>query len=348
MPDAGTTKARHQVWIIRAGRQAEIVADFLKKNVVAVGWSDIGQFPVKDTWEPFRAEIRKRLPESFSQQRVGAAAGQLWAFINEIKKGDYVVTPDKHTRQVHVGVVEGDYKYDPDFDTNYPRTRAVRWLNPVDWDSLPPQQANSFTAWQTIHQPEVDFSSVLGLAESPQKANRGSDQPPTTPEVVEAAEENLSEKAEEAIRSRLQSVHFDDFQRLVGAVLKAAGFVILFDSAGKGKDAGIDLIASKDSLGAGEKIIVQVKHRKGAVEQKELQQLVGTLKANEYGLMVSTGGITSDASRYWRDHRDRLLKPLEASAFIALLGDVYERLDSEFKAMLPLKKAYVPVVSEEY
>ena len=157
----------------------------------------------------------------------------------------------------------------------------------------------------------------------------------------------MSERAQEVITARLQAIHYEDFQRLVGAVLKAAGFTVLFDSAGKGKDGGIDLIVSRDSLGAGEKIIVQVKHRKGQVELKELQQLVGALKNNEYGLMVSTGGISRDADRYWRDHRDRLLKPLGIDAFVELLGNVYEKLDSEFKALLPLRRTYVPVTPDD-
>jgi restriction system protein len=346
MENTDKLSSGRQVWIVRAGQQAEIVADFLRKSVVAVGWYELADFPVRDNWDAFRAEVRKRVPETESEQKVGAAAGQLWAFIHEIKKSDYVVTPDRRARQVHVGVVEGDYKYDPTFDPHYSRTRSVRWLAALDWDSLPALQRNTLAGLRTVYQPGCDFSTVVRAAENPQDKV-----PPVQTTPLESAEgvpaENLAERAEEAIRTKLRELHFDDFQRLVGAVFKAAGFRVLFDSAGKGKDAGIDLILSKDRLGAGEKIIVQVKQREARVEQKELQQLVGTLKANEHGLMVSTGGITSDANRYWREHRDRLLVPMGATEFIALLGDSYEHLDSEFKAMLPLRKTYVPVTPEE-
>lgn len=335
---------KKQVWIVRAGKQAAVISDFLAKGVVAIGWPQSGDFDVKNDWQSFREEVRKHLPEDYSGQRVGAAAGQLWAFIHEIKNGDYVVSPDKHARQVHVGVVAGDYKYDPGFDKEYPRTRKVKWFKPLSWDSLPVKQRQSFTAWQTIHQPESDFSIIVAAAES----HKVIEAPDLASEVEEATKEDLSERAEEAIRELLQGIGPEDFQRLTGAVLKAAGFVILLDSAGRGKDGGIDLIVSKDPLGAGEKIIVQVKHQKTSVGSPELQQLVGTLKPNEYGLMVSTGGITPDARKYWREQRDRLLKPLESTHFIELLGDVYEKLDAEFKALLPLKKTYVPVPPDEY
>src|SRR5262249_17352601 len=201
----------------------------------------------------------------------------------------------------------------------------------------------SFTAWQTIHQPEADFLNLITAAETPKPDTI--QRPGTEPEEIET--DNLAERAEEAVGERLRAIGHEDFQRLTGAVLKAAGFVILYDSAGRGKDGGIDLIVSKDPLGAGQKIIVQVKHGQDKVGSKELQQLVGTLKPGEYGLMVTIGGVTPDAFKYWREHRDHLLKPLEAIGFIELLGEVYEKLDSEFKAMLPLKKTYIPITPEE-
>ncbi|HJX84903.1 MAG TPA: restriction endonuclease [Candidatus Angelobacter sp.] len=341
---AAVEQPKKQVWIVRAGKQAEMMSEFLSKGVIAVSWREVGNFEVKEDWPSFREEVKKHLPEGYSGQRVGAAAGQLWAFIHGIQNGDYVVSPDKHARQVHVGVVAGEYKYDPGFDEEYPRVRKVKWIKALDWDSLPTRQRQSFTAWQTIHQPETDFIGIIEAAQSGKVVQIAD----ALDEPEEATKEDLAERAEEAIRELLRGIGYEDFQRLTGAVLKAAGFVILLDSAGRGKDGGIDLIVSKDPLGAGEKIIVQVKHQKGSVGSKELQQLVGTLKPNEYGLMVSTGGITPDAQKYWREQRDRLLKPLEATHFIELLGDVYEKLDSEFKAMLPLKKTYVPVTPDEY
>lgn len=71
----------------------------------------------------------------------------------------------------------------------------------------------------------------------------------------------ISRRGKGAFTSRIGR---EDFQRLTGTVLKAAGFVILHNSAGRGKDGGIEL-----------------------------------------------------------------------------LGEVYEKLDSEFKAMLPLKKTLI-------
>ncbi|MGC2110431.1 MAG: restriction endonuclease, partial [Candidatus Korobacteraceae bacterium] len=292
-------------------------------------------------------EIHK-LAMDYSPQQLGAAAGQLWAFIHELKVGDTVIVPDTAARRVLVGVLTGEYRYDPSFNPHYLRTRTVDWKEPIDWDLIAEEQRRSFFGLRTIYRPNQDLSEIIHLSENTvrRQQNPRLDEG-SQPNIKLEGQENLYDRAEEAVRTRLAAMNCHEFQDFVGAVLKAAGFVVLFNSARKGRDGGIDLIISRDSLGAGEKIIVQVKHQAGAVGQPELQQLIGTLKSNEHGLMVSTGGITADAQHFWRGHRDRLMKPLEARAFIQLLGDVYDRLDPEFKARLPLRRAYVPAVAEE-
>jgi restriction system protein len=206
MTQSDKTLDKKKIWIIRAGRQAEIVDEFVEKSVVAVGWAELNDLPMKDNWESFRTEVRNRLGNA-SNWQVGSAAGQLWAFMHEIKLGDWVVTPDRHTRQVFVGKVQGEYRYDPAFNPNYPRTRLVKWLAPLDWDSLPVRQTNSFTAWQTIHQPESDFGPVIELAEHPKKSVNALSPLSASDREAELAREDLSERAQELITARLQSIH---------------------------------------------------------------------------------------------------------------------------------------------
>lgn len=76
--------------------------------------------------------------------------------------------------------------------------------------------------------------------------------------------------------------------------------------------------------------------------QPELQQLLGTLKPNEYELIVSLYGVKSNGQRYWRENRDRLIRPMEATALIQMLQDNYEKLQDEEKALLALKRVFVP------
>jgi len=334
-------------WLVKAGEQGIIADKFLAKKKIAVAWFDVGDFPITGDWYAFRAEVKKRLPADYSENKVGSAAGQLWAFAREMHPGDYVISPIANLRQVFVGRITGEYKFDPSFDDHHQRTRSVEWFRPVPWDSISDDLRKTFTAWQTIAKPARDFSQVIASAQNPNNVATASHAPPTSGlEVPSTPTENLAESAAESIREMLKKMHFGNFQKMVGAIFQAAGFTELYNSAGKGADGGIDIILSKDPLGAGERIVVQVKHTSEPVTQPDLQKLVGTLKPNEHGLMVSLNGVNSNSDKYWRDNRDRLLRPMEASDVIQMLQDNYEKLRDEHKALIPLKRIYVPFKSD--
>jgi len=337
------------IWLVKAGIQGVVVDKFREQNKIAVGWNSIGDFPITGDWETFRSEVKKRLPADFSEQRVGSAAGQLWSFTHVMQVGDFVITPVKSTREVLVGKVTGNYTYDPSFDEGLARTRTVKWFSPVQWDSLPSDLRNAFTVWQTITRPSKNFKPVIEAAQSPNQATEilKTVEESENTEVPTEEAENLAERAEEAVRQKLIKMAHDDFQRIVGAVFKAAGFTELFNSAGVGADGGIDIILSKNPLGTGERIIVQVKHTNDPVAEPDLRQLLGTLKLNEYGLMVSLNGVKSNGQRYWRENRDRLLRPMDASDLIQMLQENYEKLQDEDKALLPLKRVFVPFSLDE-
>jgi restriction system protein len=337
------------IWLVKAGYQGMIADKFRDQKKIAVGWNTLGDFPTHGEWDEFRAEVKKRLPEDYSGQKVGAAAGQLWSFVRAMKQGDFVITPVKSTREVLVGKVTGDYKYDPSFDSGHPRTRAVVWFHPIQWDTIPSDLRNSFTIWQTIAKPTANFAPLIEAAQSPSQASAilKSVEESATGEIATQETEDLSERAEEAVRERLKKMGHEDFQRIVGAVFKAAGFTELYNSAGIGADSGIDIILSRNPLGAGERIIVQVKHTSDPVGQPDLQQLLGTLKQNEFGLMVGLNGVKSNGQRYWRENRDRLLRPMDATGLIQMLQENYEKLQDEDKALLPLKRVFVPFNIDE-
>jgi len=336
-------------WLVKAGYQGMIADKFRDKKKIAVGWNVLGDFPVNGDWNTFRAEVKKRLPDDYSEQKVGSAAGQLWSFARAMKQGDFVITPVKNTREVLVGKVTGDYKYDPDFDTGHPRTRSVVWFPPFPWDSIPSDLRNSFTIWQTIARPTADFAPLIEAAQSPHQASEilKTIEESANDEIAPTETENLAERAEEAVREKLKKMGHEDFQRIVGAVFKAAGFTELYNSAGIGADGGIDIILSKNPLGAGERVIVQVKHTSDPVGQPDLQQLLGTLKQNEFGLMVGLNGVKSNGQRYWRENRDRLLRPMDATGLIQMLQENYDKLQDEDKALLPLKRVFVPFSLDE-
>ena len=101
------------VWGIHAGKTGDAETLFLKKNFVALGWEKLGN---PSTYKPNREFFKIKMAEAYPEMKLGAlpvAAGQVFRFIHELKIGDVVVYPSKNDRQIHIGLVEGEYKYDP-------------------------------------------------------------------------------------------------------------------------------------------------------------------------------------------------------------------------------------------
>ena len=111
----------------------------------------------------------------------------------------------------------------------------------------------------------------------------------------------------------------------------------------RGKDAGVDMIAHRDPFGFSDpRIKVQVKHRTGQATRPELQALSGTMHQGEYGLFVSTGGFTKDAET-WAMQSGKPITLVDGEAFVEMLLENYERLDSSAKALVPLRPLWIPI-----
>lgn len=112
------------VWGIHAGRTGDADEQFLKGSCIALGWAgDLSG--LKADREAFKAHITERYPET-KPAAIPQSAGQLFRFLYEMKRGDLVVYPSKRDRQIHLGRVEGDYRYDS--KASYPQVRTVKWL----------------------------------------------------------------------------------------------------------------------------------------------------------------------------------------------------------------------------
>jgi len=99
-------------WGIHAGKTGDAESLFEKKNVIAVGWEEMGDLSVlKD-----RADFKKRYEEVYPGVKPGAIpvnAGQLYRFVREMKIGDVVIFPLKRAPEIWLGRVTGEYTYDP-------------------------------------------------------------------------------------------------------------------------------------------------------------------------------------------------------------------------------------------
>ncbi len=142
----------------------------------------------------------------------------------------------------------------------------------------------------------------------------------------------------QGIQKHIDTLNPYEFQDLVAALLRAMGFHTPI-IASKGRDGGVDIVAYKDPLGVEvPRIKVQVKHRDQKANAQTVRELLGILrKDGDVGLIVSSGGFTSDAV----DEMRRSPVHIEAigmKELIALWEEHYDKVEEDMKALLPLKR----------
>lgn len=100
---------------------------FLHENIIAIGWKDMGDLSlIDDNREAFKEKYNHIYPNA-KPGSVAGGAGMLFRFANEVQIGDYIVFPSKPDRQVNIGIVEGEYMYNPN-EKEYAQQRKVKWL----------------------------------------------------------------------------------------------------------------------------------------------------------------------------------------------------------------------------
>ena len=108
------------------------------------------------------------------------------------------------------------------------------------------------------------------------------------------------------------------------------------------KDHGqIDIVAYTDPIGVkGPRILVQVKHKGQAVTMEGLRAFLSVLGANDYGLLMSSGGFTNDVTDEIRTDAFQRTTLLDLENFFDLWVKYYDHLGQEAQNRFPLKKLY--------
>jgi restriction system protein len=335
LPQKEVTMATVRAWLVHT--PVEIAESVEKKSKIAIGWKRMGNLNSFNS----RSEMREKYRDVYkvdSNAKISMGTGNLYAFVHEMKAGDYVLAPLKVTREVLMGRLVGDYSYDTTaISPEYPNVRNVSWLKKVSRDDLSQPFRNTIGGLRTVFSLDAHISEIDDLLLE-------TDKKPETPEKEETFppyHEEVQAQADSMISDLLNKIDPYDFQDLAAGLLRAMGFNVRLGP--QGADGRVDITAYPDAFGfQSPRIKVQVKHRKGQASAPEVQQLVGAAGSNE-ALFVSTGGFTQQAYKEADKHSKMAL--IDRDGFIRLLLDNYDKLNPEYQSMVPLKRIYVPVIS---
>lgn len=339
------------MWMVRAGRGGEFISRFLEKSIVAIGWGFIGEI----TAQTPDAEIRRMMDEFYPQEKPGARAAWTSAvrrFVKEVAIGDPVVTYDNESRLYHLGEIRSAAKRGADGADGGERWefyREVVWQDETPRDSLLLDARNNLARPPTLFRVSAAASAELRRRASktpaPSAASDGEPQPAEPPPATESDEsdtiQEYIEKSDQFIEDAIAKLDWEQLQELTAGILRAMGYKTAV--ASRGPDRGVDISASPDGLGLSEpRIFVEVKHRAGSVGAPAIRSFLGGRRQGDRCLYVSSGGFTQEA-RYEAERSQIPITLIALPRLRELLVEYYETLDSETRALAPLKKVYWPV-----
>lgn len=311
---------------------------FLKDNVIAIGWNNIGDL---SKIEPTRDAFKKKYMETFSDEKkikIATSAGMLYRFVHEVKIGDYVVFPSKINREINIGIVESDYLYNP--IQSYSQQRKVRWIKHL------PRTVFSQGALYEIGS-AISFFSVKNYADEFLSAldknfKKITDTEITDDETVAATADEIIENTRDFVLKELsRKFKGYDLEKFVADLLSAMGYRTTISP--HGGDSGIDITAYKDELPP--RILVQVKSQDGDIKETTIQSLKGAMREGDYGLFVTLSNYTKNAKKYLEN--TPIIRGINGTELVDLILKYYDSLSEKYRKIIPLKMVYIPIINTE-
>lgn len=325
-------------WMVRAGGGGYLAKEFIEKSCVGVGFDQIGSFAALTTLDAMRKRVKEAYPDKSTVQ-ANVAAGVAHKFRSIMAVGDDVVTYDPSSRLYHLGRVAGEYAYRPGFIADYAHIRPVEWLTTRLRDELSLDTRNSLGSVVTLFEPGDDV--LRELRSGPSAITATSAAPvPERPDYVLILEDTLS-RSHEFISDRIAELSPHEMEQLLAALLRALGFKARVTPIGP--DRGRDVIASPDGLGLqSPRIFCEVKHRKGAIGAPDIRSFTSTLRGDDRGVFLSTGGFTKEA-RYEGERAHVPTTLMDLDDLVRMVVENYEQFDTVGRSLLPLARVYWPL-----
>lgn len=324
------------MWMVRAGEGGYLFDDFKNGNYVAIGWKKIGDLSQVDSQEEIKKIYKNNWPDE-NPSKVGNDVAMIFKFRAILKPEHKVIIYNPNAREYLVGTIKGEYCYAP--DQEYPHTRKVEWLGPIERDSLKVASKNSLGSLLALFQ--INDDTVENVLNVLQGIESEETEPSGEKKEFEQLKEDTISRAHELIKDNILKLSPDDLEQLVAAILRAMGYKARVTP--KGPDRGVDVIASPDGLGLEEpRIKAEVKHRpKSQMGSQEVRGFLGGMRQGDRALFVSTGGFTKDA-HYEADRSNHPLTLLNLDDLALLIVNHYENFGMEGKVFIPLTRLYWP------
>ena len=306
---------------------------FRHENRIAIGWPEMGDLSkLPDSRDAFKTQFAETYPDS-KKAAIPTGAGMLYRFTREVNLGDYVVYPSKEDRKINIGIIEGDYTFDP--ANHYSHQRKVKWLKHVSRDLFSPAALYEVGSAMTFFSVK-SFASEFLAALSPEFKKKIPDDDPESATAAITADGILDSTKDFILKELKTNLKGFALEEFVADLLQAMGYRTTLSK--KGGDGGVDITAYKDELPP--RILVQVKSQDGDINKAPVAQLKGDMKSGDYGLFVTLSNYNDKALEFLADNPS--LRGINGGELADLILKYYANLNERFQKIIPLKMVYVP------
>ncbi|NYT59324.1 restriction endonuclease [Alcaligenaceae bacterium] len=351
-----------ELWLNRAGAQGEYEDKFLNEGRVYLTWegleANLGSLSSRE-------ELLVLLKDTYQDEKVSRLAnhgGQIWAFAKAMEPGDWVVLPSKKQPVIHVGKVVSPYTHRADGPAPFFHYCEIQWFGrEVPRSNFGQDLLYSFGAFMTICR--IRRNNALDRVQAMYSNGWAPETAASVVKMTSAGFPDLKASIvdEEAVAevdivayARQQVVRQIEFKfkghaltKLIAAILQAQGYTTW--QSPEGADGGADILASSGDMGFGaDRICVEVKSGNGTVDRPTVDKLLGAMtkfNANK-GLFVAWGGFKQNVQKELASSFFQLRLWTQDDVLDVLFA-VYDQLEEDIKAQIPLKSTWTLVLSDE-
>lgn len=153
--------------------------------------------------------------------------------------------------------------------------------------------------------------------------------------------ELMQEEAWENISKYLRAKNSVEIRRLIALLFEAMQYHITWVAPPQKKRGLIDMIANIDPVGANAwRILIEVKHSGQPVTMEGLKSFSSILGSNDFGLLFSTGGFTSEARDVLLTDNYQKINAMDLEKFYDVWIRHYDKLSREAHTLLPLRAIF--------
>jgi restriction system protein len=343
------------LYLVRAGRNGEFENRFIDENRVYLHWGDLfadRNIAQIGDYDAIKQAALTEAPDEKPKAIINGVS-QINTFVHRIAQGDWVVLPLKHKSAIAVGKIISAYTFNISNDEGFRHYRDVEWMNSEIPRSVFEQDLlYSFGAFMTICQVQRNDAEnrLKALASANWQRFTVTATPSEGVQEIEMGTEDfpdyeiLAMDQITALIARKFKGHA--MERLVEGILNAQGYKTWRTSGGA--DGNMDILAAPDSLGFGiPRICVQVKSQDTPVDRPTLDQLRGGMNRSKatHGLLVSWGGFKNSVEREI-PHQFFEVRLWDRKELIVQLLSVYDKIDADLRAELPLKRVWMVTLTD--